>query len=176
MTSYLSITCLGGNRSGLTEELINAIIERGCDIEDCRVFPLGSQLCANLHVRGNWSALGRLESALPGLSERFDLDINFARSERRPHAPQYRAYGVDVIAPRQHQLLPRLLHFFTEQGSVVNEISAQEFESTHTGAVMCNLQLMVNVPLSEHPPALRESFMDLCDELNADGILDPVKT
>lgn len=176
MTSYLSIACLGANHSGLSEELINAIVERGCDIEDCRVFPLGSQLSANLLVRGNWSALGRLESALPGLSERFALDINFARSERRPHAPQYRAYGVEVIAPRQRQLLPRLLLFFNEHGSMVSEISAQEFESTHTGAAMCNLQLMVNVQLSEHPPALRESFMDLCDELSADGILDPVKT
>lgn len=176
VTSYLCITALGANRSGLAEDLINAVVERGCDIEDCRAFPLGTHLSASLLVRGNWSALGRLESALPGLSERFELDIHFARSEKRPPMPQYRAYGVEVTAPRQRQLLPRLLHFFSEQGAFVTEVSTQDFESTHTGAAMCNLQMMVNLPLSEHPPALRESFMDLCDELNADGILDPIKT
>jgi glycine cleavage system transcriptional repressor len=176
VTDYLSIIALGSNKPDLAEQLINAVMERGCEIQDCRAFPVGSKLSVSLLVRGNWSELGRLESALPGLSERFATTIHFARSERQPRAPQYRAYAVEVIAPRQHQLLPRLLHFFSEQGAIVDEISAQEFESAHTGAAMCNLQLMVDVPLNGHPPALRESFMDLCDELSADGILDPVKT
>jgi glycine cleavage system transcriptional repressor len=36
--------------------------------------------------------------------------------------------------------------------------------------------MVCHVPVSQHPQALREAFMDLCDDLNADGMMDPIKT
>jgi glycine cleavage system transcriptional repressor len=36
--------------------------------------------------------------------------------------------------------------------------------------------MIVNVPASIHLGAMREEFMDLCDNLNLDAILEPVKS
>ena len=73
-------------------------------------------------------------------------------------------------------LLVNILEFFQHQDVMVVEISTQKYQSTYTGAEMASVQMVLHVPVNQHPQALRESFMDLCDDLNADGMLDPIKT
>ena len=81
-----------------------------------------------------------------------------------------------MIAPQQADLLVHLLEFFQAQDVLVPEMNTQKYQSGHTGASMCSVQLVLHVPVNQHPQALRESFMDLCDDLNADGMLDPIQT
>ena len=71
--NHLSISVLAAARPQLALDLFKAIRERGCDVEDCRFAPIGDRLAASLVVSGNWSALGRLETALPGLAQKLDL-------------------------------------------------------------------------------------------------------
>lgn len=172
----LAISAIGRNRSNLAESLIRGIVERGCHLQDVRMSPLGGCLSATFLVGGNWSALGRLESALPGLGEQLGLTISFQRTDAAPAQADMRPYGVEVIAPRRDDLLNRVLEFFISQGVHINEIVMQNYQSSQTGAGMANLQMMAHIPINQHPQALRESFMDLCDDLNADGLLDPIKT
>lgn len=174
--SLLSISVLGGASSNIALDLFRAIRERGCEVEDCRIAPVGDRLAANMVISGNWSALGRLETALPGIAQKLDLQVRFERCGPRQPLPQFRPYAADVIAPQQPELLVHLLEFFDGQGVNVAEISTQKYASTYTGAEMCSVQMVLHVPVNQHPQALRESFMDLCDDLNADGMLDPIKT
>src|SRR3546814_228014 len=85
-------------------------------------------------------------------------------------------YAAEVIAPQDPNLLVNILEFFQHQDVEVVEILTQKYQSTYTGADMANVQMVLHVPVNQHPQALRESFMDLCDDLNADGMLDPIKT
>lgn len=172
----LAITAIGRSRKNLAQSLIRGILERGCHLQDVRINPLGNCLSATFLVSGNWSALGRLESALPGLGEQLELTVNFARTDAEKPQTEMRPYGVEVIAPRRDDLLTRVLEFFAAQGVHTNEIVMQNYRTNQTGAEMCNLQMMAHIPINQHPQALRESFMDLCDDLNADGLLDPIKT
>lgn len=174
--NYLSITVLARPRPQLALELFRAVSERGGEVEDCRLAPVGDLLTANLVISGNWSALGRLETALPGIAEKLDFQVRFQRCGLREHNPEYRPYAADVIAPQQPDLLVHLLEFFHGQDVEVAEMSTQKYTSSHTGAGMYNVQMVLHVPVNQHPQALRESFMDLCDDLNADGILDPIKS
>ncbi len=41
---------------------------------------------------------------------------------------------------------------------------------------MFSVQMIVNVPSRLHLAHLREEFMDLCDSLNLDAIMEPVKS
>lgn len=172
---FLAVCVLGPARSGLLQRLVRTILDRGGEIAECRMAPLGNFQSVNCLVAGDWSALGRLEAALPGLAQQMEGEALLARVEQRPTAPEYRPYSVDIVAPDSNDLMAQLLHFFSQQGVVVTDLGAQRYESAYTGAYMANLQLSVNVPVSHHPPALREAFMDLCDELHADGIMDPIK-
>lgn len=173
---FLSISVLATARAQLPLELVRAIRERGCEVEDCRISPIGEQIAANLLVSGNWSELGKLETALPGVAEQLDMQVQFIRCNERRPATEFRPYAVEVIAPQQNELIIHLLEFYQGQGVEVAEIVTQKYASTYTGADMCSVQMVVHVPVNQHPQALRESFMDLCDDLNADGMLDPIKS
>ena len=41
---------------------------------------------------------------------------------------------------------------------------------------MFSVQMIVNVPTRIHLAQLREEFMDFCDSLNLDAIMEPVKS
>lgn len=172
----ITISVIGKPKGEVALELFKAIRERGGEVEDCRIAQLGDRLTANLLVSGNWSTLGRLETALPGIAEKLEIQVRFERCEPRTYSPDFRPYGAEVIAPQEANLLVSILEFWKAQGVGVVEISTQKYASTYTGAEMCNVQMVLHVPVNQHPQALRESFMDLCDDLNADGMLDPIKT
>jgi glycine cleavage system transcriptional repressor len=174
--NHLSISVLAPARPQLALDLFKAIRERGCEVEDCRFAPIADRLAASLVVSGNWSALGKLETALPGIAQKLDLKVQFTRCGPRPQNPEFRAYAVDVVAPQQQDLLLHLLEFFHAQDVEVAEIVTQKYQSSYTGAGMVSVQMVLHVPVSQHPQALRDQFMDLCDDLNADGMLDPIKT
>lgn len=172
---FLTLCALGARRDGLELKLIEAVEERGGEVYECHAFALGDNFAFNLLVGGHWSALGRVETALPTLAQELELELKAQRCRALNQAPEYRPYAADVVAPRQDGLLTQLLEFFRDQAVRVTETHAQRYESAHTGAPMCNVQLALQVPVDLAPQGLRESFMDLCDELGADGVLDPVK-
>lgn len=173
---HLSITALGSHYDTLTHDLVRAIDRRGCEILDCRIMPLGDFFSAALLLAGNWSAMGKMESALPGLAERLGLSIQFRHSKPAATATGYRPYAAEVIAPQHRHLFGEVIGFFTDQGVHIHEAGAQCYQSAMTGADMCNIHLSLQVPMSQRPQTLRDAFMDLCDELHADGLLDPIKT
>jgi glycine cleavage system transcriptional repressor len=174
--NLLAFTVIGPEREGQARELVRAILDRGCEIVECRLARMGSCLTASIVAGGNWSTLGRLETALPALAERLSLKLQVQRANGAAAQTTFRPYAVEVVAPRRTDLLNHLLTFFEEQVVQVREIVTQAYASGYTGAEMCNIHLIVHVPVDQHPQALRDAFMDLCDELNADGMFDPIKS
>jgi len=173
---YLCLVALGPAREQLATDLVNAVARRGCSVAECRIAPLGDHFSAALMLTGDWSAMARMESALPGLAEHMGLMIHYHQGQPMEDAADFRPYSAEIIAPQQPHLLSELLGFFTLQGTRIVEVSAQAFDSGLTGARMSTIHLALHVPMTQYPQALRDSFMDLCDDLHADGLLDPVKT
>lgn len=173
----LAVTVLGEFSDSLAQNLITDLIRRGGHIYDCRMAPLGDQCCMALLVGGNWSTLGKLETALPTIAEKLGVSIQFRNTTaREPDLKTYRPYAVELIAPAQADLLSQVLGFFRHHEAIVHDLAAQEYDSAHTGVRLCNLTLAAHIPVQHRPQAIREAYMDLCDELNADGIFDPIKT
>ena len=40
---------------------------------------------------------------------------------------------------------------------------------------MFSVQMFINIPAGIHIAGLREEFMEFCDQLNLDAIMEPVK-
>ena len=47
--------------------------------------------------------------------------------------------------------------------------------AAHTGSPMFTLSMTVEIPAATHISTLREQFMEFCDQLNLDAIMEPVK-
>ena len=57
----------------------------------------------------------------------------------------------------------------------IGEVTPRSYPAAHTGTPMFSVQMFVNIPASLHISRLREEFMDFCDQLNLDAIIEPVK-
>lgn len=172
---YLSIAAMGPARETLLTELLSSISQRGCAIDDFRIMPVGNQTVVTILAVGNWNEVAKMESALPAIGESLGLSIQSNAAARRPHANDYRPYAADIVAPDQNSLLVSLSRFFDEYSVRTTELTAQTYNSSVTEATMCSLHFTLEVPTIQHPQTLRDAFMDLCDELFADGVLDPIK-
>ena len=58
---------------------------------------------------------------------------------------------------------------------MVNDLSSTTYVAQLTGTRMVSLHVSVAIPARLHIATLREEFMMLCDELNLDAVLEPMK-
>ena len=69
-----------------------------------------------------------------------------------------------------------LANFFASRDIEIADVATRSYSAAHTGSPMFAVQMAINVPASVHVAQLREEFLEVCDRLNLDAILEPVKT
>lgn len=175
MKQHLAISALGTDRTGLVHELTRLIAECGASISESRMAALGTEFAMLLLVSGNWHSLARLETEVKKLADAGSLVLQVKRTEPRSARAEMLPYSVDVVCLDQTGIVSHLSGFFSARGIDIAELSTRAYAAAHTGAPMFSVQMIVNVPGKVHLSALREEFMDFCDRLNLDAILEPVK-
>jgi glycine cleavage system transcriptional repressor len=175
MKQLIALSALGTDRTGLVYDLTRVVTECGGNILDSRMVAVGNEFAILMLVAGNWHTLAKLEGELARFGETSGLAVTTRRTEARPARPDMMAFSVDVMCLDQPGVLHALSGFFSSRGIEMGEINTRTFTSTHTGAPMFSLYMVVHVPNRIHIAALREEFMDLCDHMNLDAILEPLK-
>jgi len=169
------ISALGSDRTGLVYDLTRVVLDCSGNILDSRMSSLGSEFAMLLLVAGNWHTLAKLETELKKLSDASGITVSVRRTEQRAQRKDVVTYSVDVVSLDQPGIVHNLAGFFSARGIDIAELSTRSYAAAHTGAPMFSVQMLVHVPAKVHIAALREEFMDLCDQLNLDAILEPVK-
>jgi glycine cleavage system transcriptional repressor len=175
MKQYLAVSALGADRPGLVHEFVRTIADCGGSIADSRAITLGGELGLQLVVGGNWHALARLETELTRFCETRELALTLHRTTARPTREDHLPYTVDVVCVDQPGIVAGLTGFFAGRNVEIAEVATRAYTAAQTGAAMFSVQMQVNVPAKLHVSQLREDFMDYCDRLNLDAILEPVK-
>jgi glycine cleavage system transcriptional repressor len=85
-------------------------------------------------------------------------------------------YAVDVVSLDQQGIVFSLADFFASRDIEIADVATRRYSAAHTGAPMFAVQMAVNIPSSVSISQLRDDFLELCDRLNLDAILEPVKT
>ena len=172
---FIVISALGSDRTGLVYDLTRVVLDCTGNIVDSRMSALGSEFAMLLLVSGNWHTLAKLETELKKLSDTSGITVSLRRTEQRPQRKDVVTYSVDVVCLDQPGIVHHLAGFFSSRGIDIAELNTRSYAAAHTGAPMFSVQMVVHVPAKVHIAALREEFMDLCDQLNLDAILEPVK-
>jgi len=84
-------------------------------------------------------------------------------------------YVVEVVAADKPGILFQLADFFDKQGITIESLHSSRYRAMQTGAEMFTAQVTVGIPSNMHIAALRDDFMEFCDHLNLDAIMDPMK-
>jgi glycine cleavage system transcriptional repressor len=176
MKQLIAICAIGNDRTGLVFDLTRVVVDCGGSIQESRMTALGNEFAMLLLVAGNWHTLAKLEGELQKLAESSGLTITVRRTEPRPARSDFVTYTVDVVCLDQPGVLHQLAGFFSSRGIDIGDISTRTYAAAHTGAPMFSVYMTILVPTRIHIAALREDFMDLCDHLNLDAILEPFKS
>ena len=175
MKQYLAISAIGSDRIGLIHDLSKIIADCGGSISESRMTALGAEFAVLMLVGGNWHSVARIETDLKKLAETSGITLLVRRTDKRAPREDMVPYSVDVVCLDQTGIVSALSGFFASRGIDIGELTTRSYAAAHTGAPMFGLYMVVNVPSTIHLGAMREEFLDLCDQLNLDAILEPVK-
>lgn len=175
MQNYLVITALGDHDPRLIEHFTRSIKDSGCGISESRMAALGDRLAIILMLTGSWDAIAKFEDMLPRLEERLNLSITSTRS--RPERPKQTLlpYAIDVVAFDQPGVVHEITRFIANNNINIQALYSNSYSAANTGTPMLSLHMTINIPTDISIAALRGDFMDFCDQLNLDAIMEPVK-
>ncbi|MCA1852784.1 MAG: glycine cleavage system protein R [Beggiatoa sp.] len=175
MQNHFVISALGNNRPGLVHQLSKAIKDCGCNILDSRMAVLGGEFAVILLLAGTWDAIAKIESMIPRLEDSLDLTLISRRTEVRQKVANLMPYAVEVVASDRPGIVHDIAQFFSSRDINIEELYTGSYSAAHTGTPMFSLHVTISVPTNTSIAALRGEFMDLCDQLNLDAVMEPVK-
>jgi glycine cleavage system transcriptional repressor len=153
MSNQLVIAAVGKDRPGLVDALSGWILDSGCNIADSRMTVLGGEFAVLLLADGKWNNLAKLEDQLEQMQATLGMSITIKRTEPRSPGGAFLPYAVDVVALDHPGIVHNLASFFSQR----------------------NINMTLDVPADTHIAGLREEFLDFCDRLNLDAVIEPVK-
>lgn len=173
--NLLVISVVGSNRNGLVDELTKAIKEAGCNIQDSRMAVMGAEFATLMLLSGTWDAVAKVENVFPRLERKLDLIIVSKRTVGREPEEWLMPYAVEVVSIDKPGVMYEIAHFFSTRNIGIEDMYTSNYSAQRTGTPMFSLHMTIAVPSDNSIAALRSEFMDFCDQLNLDSVMEPVK-
>ena len=171
---YLMITASGEDRQGLFEQFAGRIADSGCNIEESSMSVIGGQFSLIAKVAGPWHALSKLEVQIEALAAQPGLVVRHQRIGTNPKTAAI-PYSVEVITMDKPAVPRRLATFFVRNGINIEALHISTYPAPHTGTPLTSIVMTVGIHGKIHIPTLRGDFLDLCDDLNLDATLEPIR-
>lgn len=175
MQNFLVIAAIAANRPGLLDAVSKVIRDCGGNVVDSRMTVLGGEFSLIMLVSGTWDVVAKIESALPRLQDGLGLTVVTRRTEARKSGTNLIPYAVEVVSYDHPGIVHEIAGFFSGRSINIEDMYTSGYAAAHTSAPMFSLHMTVAVPSNTSIAALRGEFMEFCDRLNLDSIMEPVK-
>lgn len=175
MQNLLVISALGRDRPGIVDALSETIAEYSCNVSESRMTVLGGEFAIIMMIAGNWDAVARLENNLPHVAEKLSLTLTIKRTELRMTEGKLLSYMVEVVSMDHPGIVRDIAKFFAARNINIEELQTTSYAAPHTGTPMFSMNMNISIPGDLSIAGLRGEFMDMCDELNLDAMLAPMK-
>jgi glycine cleavage system transcriptional repressor len=84
-------------------------------------------------------------------------------------------YMLETISMDKKDLLFAITSFLLDRGILIEEITASRHQAAFFNNIVFSSKFVLLVPDDVRVLSLREEFLDFCDTLNIDAILEPIK-
>lgn len=173
--SHLVITALGSDRPGLVSDFSKTVFDCGCTIDDSRMIVLGGEFALLVQVSGSWNTIAKLESGLKAMEQNLGLALTARRTREKFSGQAALPYAIDVVAMDHPGIVHHLANFLAEQGINIEEMSTNRYFAAHTGTPMYCVRIRIWIPANTPLSEFRDTFIEKCDELNLDAVIEPIK-
>jgi glycine cleavage system transcriptional repressor len=173
--NHLLITAYTTHPESPLLSVTRRIADSGCNLVDARLSTVGRDVSVTALATGSWDAVAKLETMLTRLERDEGLKLVFYRTGPKVVQSNLLPYIVEVVAADKPGILFQLADFFDRQGITIENLQSTRYRAMQTGAEMFSAQVTIGVPANMHIAALRDDFLEFCDHLNLDAIMDPMK-
>jgi glycine cleavage system transcriptional repressor len=171
----LTITTFGKKETQRIAHVTQVVKECDCIILESRLSTLASDAQFSLLVKGNWNHIAKLENMLEQLAHDLEIKILSNRCEPADNSSNMLPYSAEIFGLRDNDILTELATFFITSGIDIREMSTSCAQAAHTEAPLFTAHFILELPSNSRLITLREDFLDFCDSVNLDAILEPVK-
>ena len=175
MQTHLILSAVATDAPQGVVPLVRAIHESGCGIREARLVHFGDHLSVLAGVTGHWNAIAKLEDALARLDGEDGLRIVSSRSDHNAPRTEIIPYLAEITGADRPGVLAQLVRFFSERDISIEDLHATTHRTPYSELQIGSAHFTVGLPASLSLAAVRGEFMDLCDELNVDGVLAPIR-
>ena len=151
------------------------IADSGCNLVDTRLSTVGRDVSVTALATGSWDSVAKLEAMLTRLEREEGLKLVWYRTGPKPIQSNLLPYVIEVVAADKPGILFQLADFFDRQTITIESLHCSRYRAMQTGAEMFTAQVTIGIPADMHIAALRDDFLEFCDHLNLDAIMDPMK-
>ncbi|MDO9105027.1 MAG: ACT domain-containing protein [Methylovulum sp.] len=171
----LAITALGNNQINFIAELLPAIRDCKCNMVEIRSSRLAQVTAAYLLVQGNWNQIAKLENVLDSLQRRMEIKIHILRPEPKEKAKEYVPYSLETISLDKDNIMESVTSFLIDREIEIEEMAGSSYQAPYVQTPVFSSKFVILIPPQLNLLSLREEFLDFCDQLNIDAILEPIK-
>jgi glycine cleavage system transcriptional repressor len=172
---YLVITAVGEMAPRLTEQVARALRDTGCSITESRMAQLGNEFALITMVSGTWDAIAKTEDYLPRMARDMNLALHWRRTTPSKPDKAMMPYAIDVVCCDRPGVVHDIAKFMADNDIHIQDMYTNSYMAAHTQTQMFSLHMTINIPTNVSIAGLRGDFMDFCDRLNLDAIMEPVK-
>jgi glycine cleavage system transcriptional repressor len=171
----LAITALGNHQIKFIAEILPAVRDCKCTILEIRSSRLAQSTGAYLLISGNWNQIAKFESTLDSIQRRLDIKIHTLRPEPKEKPKEHIPYSLETISLDRDNIIESITTFLYDRDIDIEEITGSCYQAPYIQTSVFSTKFVVLIPPEVHLLTLREEFMDFCDQLNIDAILEPIK-
>lgn len=171
----LAITVLSDNHNQFIAELLPTLRDCKCNVLEIRSSRLAQAAAAYLLVQGNWNQIAKLENALEVLQRRLEVKIHLCRPELREKIRECVPYSLETISVDRANIIESVTSFLFDRDIEIEEMSGSSYLASFAQTPVFSSKLVILIPPHLNLLSLREEFLDFCDQLNIDAILEPIK-
>ncbi len=172
---HLVLTFLGLQQPNLVTRLLQVVADSSCTVKECHSDIMENISAGHIMATGDWHEIARLENTLKQLELEPGLQINLSRAEDWKPTQSYLPYTIEVYAADRSGILQELTRFLQSQNILITQIKTCRNPASKLMADLFCITISIGIPAHAHIIGLREEFMDFCDNVNIDAILEPVK-
>ncbi|OYV16990.1 MAG: glycine cleavage system transcriptional repressor [Methylococcaceae bacterium NSP1-2] len=174
-TMQLAVTVLGSHQSRFMAEILPAIRDCKCHILEIRSSCIGQSTAAYLLIQGNWNQIAKFEGILDLIQKRLEIKVQTLRTESKEKVKECLPYSLETISLDNENIIESIATFLLDHEIEIEEVTGSSYQAPYLQTAVFSSKFIVLIPASVSLLTLREEFMDFCDQLNIDAILEPVK-
>lgn len=175
MQNYLIINTLVNTPRETFHTFSKLAKNSGCNIVESRLDVFEEQSSIVLFLSGSWNEVAKMEDMLIKLEKTSNITILIKRTKTPFSTGETMPYAIDIVGVDKIGLTQEIIDFMLKNKLIFSHISSNIYTSSQTGAKMFSLHMTISLPLDASIAVVRGDFMELCDNLNLDAIMEPIK-